>query len=108
MPQIVFLTLYLGLVSGTQPIELRTDAGIASVRLMLDGKPVAALESAPWRALVDFGSGLAPQQLTAIGYDKEGTEVARAEQMVNVPRPVAEASVTIDGKTFEVHWRHRM
>lgn len=108
MPQIVFLTLYLGLVSGRQPVEMRADAGIATVQLVLDGKPVASLTSAPWRAVVDFGSGLAPQQLVAIGYDKQGSEVARAEQTINVPRPVAEASVTVDARTFEVHCRHRM
>lgn len=33
MPQIVFLTLYLGLVSGRQPISVRLDPGIVSVRM---------------------------------------------------------------------------
>lgn len=108
MPQIVFLTLYLGLVSGRQPISVRPDPGIVSVRMTLNGAPFATLTSPPWRATADFGKGLLPQELIVIGYDKDGAEVARASQAINVPRPMAEADVTIEGHTIKVSWRHRM
>jgi len=54
MPQIVFLTLYLGLVSGRQPVELRVDSGMA-LRLSLNGTPVATLTSPPSQARVICG-----------------------------------------------------
>jgi len=108
MGRIVFLTLYLGLVSGRQPIELRAEPGIVAMRLELDGKAVAELPSPPWKTLVDFGRGLAPQKLVAIGLDRRGEEVARTEQTINVPRPVAEADVTLEGRAFEVRWQQRM
>jgi hypothetical protein len=108
MGQIAFLTLYLGLVSGNQRVELRVDPEIAMVRMALDGKPVATLTQPPWRATVDFGSGLLPQQLVAIGYDKDGAEVSRVNQGINVPRPMVEADVVVHGQTVELTWRHRM
>jgi len=108
MGPIVFLTVYLGLVSGRQPVELRVETAVAMLRMTLDGKPVAALTSPPWRATVDFGSGLTPHELVAVGFDKDGSEVARATQAINVPRPMAEADVTVEGTTASIQWRHRM
>ncbi len=108
MGHIVFLTLYLGLVSGRQPVELRVEPAVALMRMTLDGRPVATLTSPPWRATVDFGSGLVPEELVAVGYDKDGNEVARATQAINIPRPIAEADISVEGTTVDVHWRHRM
>jgi hypothetical protein len=108
MARIVFLTLYLGLISGRQPIELRAEPGIVTIRLELDGKTVAELPAPPWKTLVDFGRGLAPRQLVAIGLDRRGEEVARTAQTINIPRPVAEADVTVEGNDFEVRWQQRM
>jgi hypothetical protein len=108
MGHIVFLTVYLGLVSGRQPVELRVETAVAMLRMTLDGKPVAALTSPPWRATVDFGTGLTPHELVAVGFDKEGTEVARATQAINIPRPMAEVDVTVEGTTASIQWRHRM
>jgi hypothetical protein len=39
--QIVFLTLYLGLVSSVQPVALKADAEVKSIRIVLDGATVA-------------------------------------------------------------------
>ena len=41
MSQIVFLTLYLGLVSSVQPVALKADAEVKSIRIVLDGATVA-------------------------------------------------------------------
>jgi hypothetical protein len=112
MAHIVFLSLYLGLVSGRQPIELQADPVVTALRLELDGKPVASLTSPPWRATVDFGPGIEPQELVATGFDKNGVEVGRATQSINLPRPVAETEIVIEHDAkggpvgAEIRWRH--
>lgn len=66
------------------------------------------MAAAPWKTLVDFGGGLAPQQLVAIGFDSRGEEIARTAQALNIPRPVAESDVTVERNAFEVRWQQRM
>lgn len=92
---ITFLTLLLGLSTGIRPIEVAIGPGVAAVELRLDGRTVAALTEAPWKASVDFGPEPEPHELLAIGRDAVGAEVARARQMVNMPRPPAEASLVL-------------
>jgi hypothetical protein len=93
---IVFLTLYLGLVSGKQPLALKVDANVKSVRIVIDGTALATLTEPPWRAEIDFGPALLPHELDAVGLDAGGKEIARATQFVNVPRPSAEAEIVVD------------
>jgi hypothetical protein len=93
--QIVFLTLYLGLISGRQPVALQADAAVTSVRLLLDGKTVETLGAPPWRGSVDFGAALQPHEIVAVGLGAGGREIARAAQFVNVPRHVAEIDVVL-------------
>jgi hypothetical protein len=81
-----FLSLFLGLVSGLQPVELRIEEPVETVELRLDDRSIAQLRGEPWVAACDFGEQLAPQVLVAIGRDAEGREVARAEQWINLPR----------------------
>src|SRR5947209_7351042 len=88
--QIIFLSLFLGIAAGPQPVTLQVIGPVRTVRLLLGGREVAALTSPPWRALIDFGAELTPRELTAIGFDEHGTEVARATQILNLPRPTAE------------------
>jgi hypothetical protein len=95
MPQVIFLTVFLGLVSGVQLVNLQVDPAVRSVRLELGGRPVATLAGEPWSAQVDFGSELIPRELVAIGYDGEGAEIARAAQLINLPRPMAELAIVI-------------
>ena len=95
MPQLVFLTLFLGLTSGKATVSLQADASIATIRLELDGRVVATMNHAPWSAEVDFGPELVPQRLIAAGYDSSGKEIARASQDVNLPRDVAEVQIMV-------------
>jgi len=95
--QIVFLTLFLGLVTGPQSVAVDPGAGVAAVELALDGRGVARLEHAPWSAAVDFGPALLPHRLEARGLAADGSEVAHAEQWVNLPRPQAEVDVVLEG-----------
>lgn len=112
MAHIIFLTLYLGLVSGKQPIEVRADPGIVAIKFMLDGQAVASLTTPPWKATIDFGAALQPQELVAVGFDRDGNELGRVSQSINLPRPVAEASIVLEHDAAgapsgaEVRWRH--
>ena len=95
MPQIVFLSLFLGLVTGFQNVSLRVDDGVKSVRIELGGREVARITSAPWSARVDFGTALTPRELTAIAYDADGREITRIAQVINLARPAAELEIVI-------------
>jgi hypothetical protein len=113
MPQVVFLSLFLGLITGTQSVVLQVDDAVKSVRIELRGREVARLDKAPWSARVDFGTALAPAQLTAIAYDGGGKEIARTSQLINLSRPAAEMEIVIKsegGKPAEVELvgRHRL
>jgi hypothetical protein len=106
--QIVFLTLFLGIVSGQQPVALQVSAPVKSVRVLLGGQEVAVLTEPPWRAIVDFGPELAPRELTAVAFDAKGGEVARAAQILNLPRPTAEFEILLAADDVSLHWRHLM
>jgi len=95
VPQIVFLSLFLGLVTGFQNVSLRVDEGVKSVTIELGGREVARMASAPWSARVDFGAALTPRELTAIAYDADGKEITRISQVINVARPAAELEIVI-------------
>jgi hypothetical protein len=92
---ITFVTLLLGLTTGVRPVEVAVGPGVAAVELRLDGRTVATLTEAPWKASVDLGLEPEPHELLAIGLDSAGAEVVRARQMVNMPRPPAEASLVL-------------
>lgn len=113
MPQIVFLSLFLGLVTGFQNVSLRVDEGVKSVRIELGGREAARMTSAPWSARVDFGSALTPRELTAIAYDADGKEITRIAQVINMARPAAELEIVIrrEGQRpveAELVGRHRL
>jgi hypothetical protein len=93
VPQIIFLSLFLGLVSGPQMIELQVDAGIRSVRVEVDGRAIGVLEQTPWQEMMDLGDGLQPRRLVAIGLDEKGQEIARTTQILNIPRAIAEVEL---------------
>jgi len=93
---IVFLTVYLGLITGRQPFELRVDPAVKLVHLYLDGEKVAEIAAPPWRTIVDLGKTIQPHELVAKGLDEKGQEIARASQILNLPRPTAELEVVVD------------
>jgi hypothetical protein len=112
MGQIVFVTLFLGLVSGVQTVDLRTDPAVQSITLTMGGREVATLHERPWRARVDFGADLAPRELVATAYDAGGQEIARATQLINLPHPVAELEMVLvrdheEPSAVELLWHHR-
>ena len=92
---IAFLTLFLGLTSGWTPVELAVQGAapgvspITVIDFQLDGQPAGGLTGPPFQGEIDLGPGLLPHHLVAVGFDAQGTEVARAEQWINLPQPPA-------------------
>lgn len=95
MAEIVFVSLFLGLVAGVHPLELRAGPSVHSIRITLGEKEVVTLHRPPWRTNVDFGANLDPRDLTAIGYDEKGNEIARASQVINLPHPFADVAIAV-------------
>ena len=93
---IAFETLFLGLVVGLQPVGVVVGPQVAAVELRLDGAAVVTLRAAPWQAPCDFGADPHPHVLDAIARDRSGTELGRARQWVNLPRPDAEAHLLLE------------
>src|SRR6202140_4235137 len=106
--QIVFLSLFLGLVSGPQPIDLHVGDAISSGRILVDGREVKALSQPPWHTVLDFGRDIVPRELVAVGYDSSGNELGRAVQILNVPRPTAEFEILLErgNAAAALRWRH--
>ncbi len=96
MQQLVFVTVFLGLIAGTQPVELLVPADVAKVELRLDGRAVAVITRPPWRASVDFGDELLPHRLEAVALDAGGAVVATAAQKVNASTPAKELQLALD------------
>lgn len=90
---IVFLTVYLGLIAGRQPVALKVDPAVHSIQLLLDGTKIQTMLGPDWRTLVDFGRGLAPHDLVAVGFNDKGEEIARVSQAINIPKPTAEVDI---------------
>jgi hypothetical protein len=93
---VVFLTVFLGLVTGTHEIALQVEGAPSSVELRLDGQRVALLERPPWTARLALGDELLPRRLEARALDTEGRERARAEQWLNLPRSPAEVEIALE------------
>jgi hypothetical protein len=94
---VTFLTLFLNLFIGPHPVTVAVEGAVARVELLLDGESVGFLDGEPWTLTCEFGEALAPHELVAIGYDRDGREAARAKQLINLPRAEAEARLALDG-----------
>jgi hypothetical protein len=111
LAEIVFASRLLGLVAGEQQIDVQVDPAVQRLEVQRDGATVATLHKVPWSAVVNFGPELAPHELTVVAFDRDGNELARDTQAVNVARPYAEIGVLLDrdpeGRTVaSVRWTH--
>lgn len=110
LAELVLVTRLLGLVNGEYPVSIYTDPKIRRVELLRNGEKVATVSGPPWQTIVNFGAELVPQELTAIGYDAAGNPIARDTQLVNLPRPAAEATIDLrrEGNTLRAtaRWQH--
>ncbi len=105
---VAFLTLFLGLVSGPQIIDLTTTSDVATVDLVLDEGPPVRLVGPPWTTRVDFGPDLQPHELLAVARNADGIELGRARQLINAARPPAEVRVLVErdanGRARSARW----
>ena len=104
---VTFISAFLGLVLGVQPVELAVGVDVAAVELRLDGKSLGFLRGEPWVLACDFGPELAPHELVAIAFDDQGRELDRASRWLNLPQPRSQAELLLDGDGTEarVVWR---
>ena len=106
MQQLVFVTVFLGLIAGTQPVELVAPADAARVEVRLDGQTVATLTRPPWKTSVDFGDGLLPHRLEAVALDASGVVLGTAVQKVNAATEAKELQLALDGSRARILWSH--
>lgn len=93
---IVFVSLFLGIVTGRQTIAVAVSENVASVRILVDNELVHEMHGQPWRISHDFGPELTTRELTAIALNEAGREIGRAVQQLNVPRARVEAEVLLE------------
>src|SRR6185295_17600956 len=92
---IAFATLWLGLVTGSVPVELLVGADVARVEVRLDGEICSTLSEPPWAASCELGGELAPHELVALAFDAKEAQVGEARQWLNLPREPAELEVAV-------------
>jgi hypothetical protein len=93
---IAFLTVFLGLVSGSHAVRLTASPDVAKVEILLDGTAVVRLAAPPWNTRIDLGRELLPHELVARGLDAQGHEVARASQWINLQRQAAAVEMAFE------------
>jgi len=109
---IAFAFAFLGLILGPHQIELVVGGDVGLVRVELDGSLVGELTGEPWSLECDFGPELHPHKLEAIAFDPLGREIARARQLINLPRARAEAALILESdgggspETARLIWQH--
>lgn len=90
---VTFLTLFLGLVAGNQQIQVAVSPDIARVQILVDDRPLCEIAGEPWSAVCDLGRELRPREMVAVGYGRDGEEIARDRLWLNLPQRTAEAKI---------------
>ena len=93
---IAFATLFLGLASGPQEVEVLVGREVAWVELSVDGKPSCRIDGELWKATCNLGRQLEPRELEAIAYSESGDELGRTSQWINTARPPAQTEILLD------------
>ncbi len=94
---IEFVSVFLGLMTGPQPVELDVTGPVAEIELRLDGEQVATLSGAPWALDCDLGQELAVHELVAIARDAKGHELDRTARWLNLVGQTSEATMSFEG-----------
>ena len=93
---VTFVSLFLWLVTGVQQVEVAVEGPVAAVEIYLDGRVIGVATAPAWRIDCDFGAALRPHEMVAVARSAHGTELGRAQQVVNLPRPEAEVEVVLE------------
>lgn len=92
---IAFLTFFLGIVTGPHRVELSAGPGVVRIELYVDGNKAKDLAS-PWTTTLDLGNEIAPQELVAVAYDRDGKRTGEARQWINRATSEAEAGFALE------------
>ncbi len=92
---IAFLTFFLGIVTGPHQVELSAGPGVVRIELYVDGNKARDLVS-PWTTTLDLGNEIAPQELVAVAYDRDGKRMGEARQWINRATSEAEAGFALE------------
>jgi hypothetical protein len=110
LAELVFVTRLLGLASGETEVVLRSSNDVQRVEILREGERLATLAAPPWRTKVQLGAELGPYELTAVGLDANGVEIARDSLLVNVALPEARAGIQLarvgEELTARLEWWH--
>ncbi|MGD8439475.1 MAG: hypothetical protein PVG53_02990, partial [Holophagae bacterium] len=88
-----FVTLFVGLVIGVQPIEVAVGGEVTRVEIRLDGERRAELTAPPWTAEVALGREPHPAELEAVAFDGQGRALGRDRRWLNLPGARADAEI---------------
>jgi len=90
------LSVFLGLVTGLNPVAVRVGGDVAAVEIQVDGRSVGVLHGEPWEMVCDFGEALVPHELVVVGRDEAGREISRDRQWINLPRARSEVVLMLE------------
>ncbi len=93
---IAFISIFLGLITGIKPVEFAVSDDVAEIEVRLDGQVAGWLREEPWALQCDFGTDLATHELIAVARGSRGEELARLEQLINVPRPQIDTQILLE------------
>ncbi len=93
---VTFVSLFLWLMTGTRPVTVAVEGPVVAVEIFLDGEKIGVATPPRWTVQCDFGAALRPHELVAVALDDNGTELGRARQVVNLPRPRAEVEIVLE------------
>lgn len=93
---VTFISLFLWLVVDMQPVRVAVDPGVATVEILLDDRSIGIIDGPPWQLQCDFGPTLRPHELVAVARSEDGSELGRANQLVNLPRSDAEVEIVFE------------
>src|SRR4029079_9031027 len=68
---------------------------VTSINILVDGAVIATIDGPPWRTEIDLGPALLPHEIGAVGWNANGAEVARASQVMNLPRRMGEIDLAL-------------
>jgi len=90
---VTFLTLFIGVVSGLQTVQVAVTPLVARVELRLNGEQVATMRAPVWKTTLSLDDKLTPSVLEAVAYNRGGAEIGRDRQLINLPQRQAGARI---------------
>ncbi len=90
---VTFLTLFIGVVSGLQTVQVAVTPPVARVELRLNGEQVATMRAPVWKTTLSLDDTLTPSVLEAVAYNRGGAEIGRDRQLINLPQHQAGARI---------------